>query len=1149
MPNEDPGPVYKKLLYFWKVILDKTQYTTWGVKTENFDGDDDNLYPDKEDKPTSRKKKGLENMLYDVFVASIMRIIRQFNLTVDASKKKATVTAAAKDADEDDTEEDQASTISDLRPVNRKDFILFQNLVDFWSAIVKDINNERLVHWVYIFGAALIELSVMHPMVSGFYRMLSEILAICEKEQLFAGCEAYFTSAKQQQMGTAGQSQAKTPAEYVTYLVYREYLKEVWHRIQQFTDELLASSLRLILAYPTEFFEINELITPLEKALRLGTTYHPLATVAMNSLDKLLDPNHHYDIGAHFLSRILPCINEYLLIGVVNFTEQETETKKTFKVPTAAERRYRMVHTRATSEEIGVEKQEYANLPELQRRMMQFLGRLGGKNKQLLAQSKDAIEDSGMLAWDPVKKLKLRVPFLTVKVDIYLDEFLPRICELAESSPDRQVKISACELLHGLVIYIIGNSAFAAKSTKASAESLYHKYYERVFPVMLKLAIDADPIARDMYRLFYNQIIHWLTNNAHADNPETLTLLQSLLDASCDTDAGLREYGAECIREFVTWSIKQTSRSTDGAQNIKSLLKRLYNLMASSSASKRFGASLVFNRIYRQFREERALVDEYTIEILGQLFLSLKIAEADHPSIGTRDQITQAITHITRIISKKADVFLHENHASRRPFIGASEVVALPQLVRWTFAEGGSLQRNYVKLCISFFSKFVVLLPGISTSKQWVSQELRADAGFLVDIFETDHLKPPSMLSEEEEVHVVGIYFAWIKRLHSTLDAYIWLIERDIASPSNILETHASHLMLAIAFFIRNSPEDYLENMLNVHLTEKSKIKSVYIYISVRLIYFFDLVFGPKGGDDCFRYVERIFSDTLYHTNFMDMVARALLLPKDTSEAIQSHQDNAITQSGTKRMFDISQRYISTMMAKRPTAFIEQLAPSISATLIAHKVDLAMDTARPMDRSALIEMSQTIDAIKYLQSIQALDKVCEKALALDAQYPSSAFAYCEALFKNFLASCKPALEPLRIELLGSMATICFAQPGFAEAYCEEFLTFSIPAKQSAHKEKVEIFQKFDKHVAECITTHLNVFSALFKKYLNLASDPEEDTYKTIHGYIMALFEYLETHRLSERKLVWSLTDYVSALRERERERARDEETNRTCVHS
>lgn len=42
----------------------------------------------------------------------------------------------------------------------------------------------------------------------------------------------------------------------------------------------------------------------------------------------------------------------------------------------------------------------------------------------------------------------------------FLDEFLPRIVELAESAPDRKTKIVACELLHSIVIVMIGKSAF-----------------------------------------------------------------------------------------------------------------------------------------------------------------------------------------------------------------------------------------------------------------------------------------------------------------------------------------------------------------------------------------------------------------------------------------------------------------------------------------------------------------------------------------------------------------------------------------------------------------------------------------------------------------------------------------------------------------
>lgn len=259
---------------------------------------------------------------------------------------------------------------------------------------------------------------------------------------------------------------------------------------------------------------------------------------------------------------------------------------------------------------------------------------------------------------------------------------------------------------------MLGSNALQIKDTKESKESNYHEFYLRLFPIMLRLAIDPDQVPRDMFRLLNSQIIHWFTNNAHYENPETTALLKSCLQAVCNSDASLRDYGAECIQEFVKWSIKQTSRSTDGAQNIKSLLKRLYNLMSHPSSIQRFGASLVFNRIYRLFREEPTLVNEYTIELLGQLFLSLKLADSDHPSIGTKDQAIEAISHIKRIMRVKADLFLKASPI-QRPFIGAEEVKDLPSVIDWAFRESAKPQRAYAKTCINFFAEFVTKIPGI----------------------------------------------------------------------------------------------------------------------------------------------------------------------------------------------------------------------------------------------------------------------------------------------------------------------------------------------------------------------------------------------------------------------------------------------------
>lgn len=293
------------------------------------------------------------------------------------------------------------------------------------------------------------------------------------------------------------------------------------------------------------------------------------------------------------------------------------------------------------------------------------------------------------------------------------------------------MKVAACELLHALVLVMIGNSAFQARDKWEPTPSRYHRIYVRLFPVLLRLAIDIDQVARDMFRTLIAQLIHWLTNNAQYENPETIALLQTCLDAACDSNAALRDYGADCIQEFVKWSIKQTSiQAKENPMNIKSLLKRLYNMASNPSSMQRLGAAIIFNRIYRIFREEASLVDEFTFELLYWMFFSLRLAEDDHPSIGnidrttvcfvnitnfidvvgTRDQIKESISHLKRILRVKSSVFQKETPI-RRVFSGI-ERADMSSLVEWSFRQTGQLQRDYAKTCMNFFTEFVLSLPG-----------------------------------------------------------------------------------------------------------------------------------------------------------------------------------------------------------------------------------------------------------------------------------------------------------------------------------------------------------------------------------------------------------------------------------------------------
>ena len=74
----------------------------------------------------------------------------------------------------------------------------------------------------------------------------------------------------------------------------------------------------------------------------------------------------------------------------------------------------------------------------------------------------------------------------------YLDIFLPRVVELATSSSYRQTKVAACELLHALVLYMLGRSVH--KPTTDDPRYSMVSLYRHVFPALLRLAADIDQV-------------------------------------------------------------------------------------------------------------------------------------------------------------------------------------------------------------------------------------------------------------------------------------------------------------------------------------------------------------------------------------------------------------------------------------------------------------------------------------------------------------------------------------------------------------------------------------------------------------------------------------------------------------------------------
>ena len=95
---------------------------------------------------------------------------------------------------------------------------------------------------------------------------------------------------------------------------------------------------------------------------------------------------------------------------------------------------------------------------------------------------------------------------------LFSDTFLPRIIELATSSSDRQTKVAACELLHSLVLYMIGRGAQKPAGRAGKPKEPMDRLYAKIMPALLQLACDVEQV-------FYIGLIISLTLGNHIPFP------------------------------------------------------------------------------------------------------------------------------------------------------------------------------------------------------------------------------------------------------------------------------------------------------------------------------------------------------------------------------------------------------------------------------------------------------------------------------------------------------------------------------------------------------------------------------------------------------------------------------------------------------
>ncbi|XP_026875191.2 DNA-dependent protein kinase catalytic subunit [Electrophorus electricus] len=816
---------------------------------------------------TNSSLKALNRLLYDALVQSIMKIVEKLDLSVEkvnAEEEGKGDLGLALTPSSDPT--------ANLMPNRPKDFTAFVNLVDFCSELLPSKNPEYIAQWMYPLCHELILRSIRFPLVSGFYKLLSLSMAIAKKISYFQGKHA----------------DEDSPAGNACFALISKFGKEVCVRIKQYKDELLAACLMFVLSLHPDMvaLDVKAYVPALQAALRLGLSHAPLATAALDALESWSARIPPSVIQPHYAD-ILPHLDGYLKTAA-STDKAESSMNVTF-VSVGTEKGYGRVMMRLLKKSRGLPMGDESPIAAVRRQVVQLLGRLGGQlNRSLVTavSAEDAMKR--FVAWDSEKRLSFAVPFKDIKPVIYLDPFLPRITELALSSSDRQTKVAACELLHSVVVYTVGKGAQMAEAEKATPPM--YNLHKRVFPVLLRLACDVDQVPRQLFEPLVMQLIHWFTNNKKFESQDTVAVLEAILDGVVDPlDSVLRDFSGRCLQEFVKWSIKQTSpkQQETSPANIKSLFKRVYSLALHPNVFKRLGAALAFNSIYRHFREESSLVEQFVFEVLVVFVESLALAHSDEKSLGTVQQCCSALDHLKRIIKHKAGAL--NQHAKRRPPRGfpPGQAVRLCDVVTWLLAQCGHPQTECRHKCMELFFEFVPLLPGTPSPAQWLKEQVeREGRSFLITCLEGGGLLVQPTLRDVGAPFSVRAALQWMDLLLAALDCYNTFIAQHLIQPQRILDSgEKSSFLPAIRFFLTELASEDLKaaracfkvaDSVRPHFSPRER--ELYSYskctIIVRLLEFSIMVLS-KHQEDLWTLLEQ----DLFNASFFALVSTTVCEP------------------------------------------------------------------------------------------------------------------------------------------------------------------------------------------------------------------------------------------------------------------------------
>ncbi|XP_069690626.1 DNA-dependent protein kinase catalytic subunit-like isoform X3 [Periplaneta americana] len=740
--------------------------------------------------------------VYDELITTLLVLVKKLDLTT-RKKVNSDVLAASSSVKEDKDDIPVLDPESGLEANNCKDFQVFINLVDLMRDILLSVDSSRFEKWVHSFCYEVISESSRKPLVSGFYKLLTVALQLCDTMDFFGEYE----------------SVGNQPSDLAAcYSLLCRFLQELMVRLQQYKNDLQVACLQTVIAAPVA------LIVPLlphaapafEAIFRVGRSLLSLAHLGLSALEKWNGalPSH---LMKPLLIQVLPYLDPFLRSKDQSSGEDVYIDTELMALKGRGRSNYSK--TRRVTKKRIVECSD-SELSQLQHHIISFLGQLDSATCLALRDPQQDEQDTQPWAVCLQQPLIFPLPFKDMKLNVHLEKMIPRLVELALTSSDRYTRFTACELLHAVIMFMLGSSWGA----HAANPDMYSKLFEKLSLPLLKLGCDPDHAVQRLYSLLDLQLVHWYSSKFKLRSKETEALIRALMDGiTHPTDTALRDFSAKCLHEFVVWSVKQLSSSEleHSPVNIKAIMKQIYSFCLHPCPSKRLGAALVLNSVYKVLREEESIVNQFWLELLYHMVVNLSLAEETDSIPGSQEQVVTALQHIERVLKEKASLFNKEHKKRRKP--PEFEGILLKDAVSWLLLKCGAVQTECRHKCMELVYVLAPLLPGFKSGTDFVSSYASTHSWkALISVCEGSkenrtgitvtptliHIKSGATLS-----HVVQ----WLQMLLASLDCYVWLFGTGLVTPSALLgDASQASVFEAAVYFIHHVSQQNASSVIQL---------------------------------------------------------------------------------------------------------------------------------------------------------------------------------------------------------------------------------------------------------------------------------------------------------------------------------------------